>query len=70
MMRNAFPFILKTFFVLKILNFCTDFFTCVGKRLDEKAKVSSKIYDVTTWKTNNYNICIATRSQEVKTISH
>ena len=29
------------------------------KRLDKKTKVNFKIYDVTTWETNNYNTHIA-----------
>ena len=27
----------------------------VGKQLDKKGKVNFQIYDVTDWKTNNYN---------------
>ena len=30
-------------------------FCHAGKRLDKKAKVDFKIYDVTDWITNNYN---------------
>ena len=39
-MDNAFYFILKALFVLKILKFCSDFFDHVGKWLDNKAKVN------------------------------
>ena len=46
---------LKTLFVVAIFIFCPDFFGLVGKRLDKKVKVNFKIYDVTDWKTNNYN---------------
>ena len=41
------------------LHFCPDFFDYVGKRLDKKAKVSFKLYNVTEWKTNNYNSHVA-----------
>ena len=37
------------------LHFCLEFFCYVEKRLDKKARVSFKIYDVTDWKTDNYN---------------
>ena len=47
-MINTFYFILKAPFFLKIFNFCPDFFCHAGKRLDKKAKVNFKIYDVTT----------------------
>ena len=55
MTKNAFYFILKALFFLKIFDFCPDFFGRMGKRLDKKAKVNFKIYDVTTWITRNYN---------------
>ena len=46
-MKNAFYFMLKALFVLKILKlFCPDFFGNVGgKRLDKKAKVSHTLGD-------------------------
>ena len=31
------------------MNFCTDFFGHVGKRLDKKAKLNFKVHDVTDW---------------------
>ena len=40
-MKNAFYFILKALFFLKILNFCPDFFGHVGKQLDKRDKVKS-----------------------------
>ena len=43
-------FILPKKFFLS-LHFRPEFFGLVGKRLDEKAKVNFKIYDVKTWKT-------------------
>ena len=46
MMKNAFYFTLTVIFVLKIFNFCPDLFGHVAKRLDKKAKVNFKIYDV------------------------
>ena len=50
MMKDAFYFILKAFFVLKIFK---------SERLDQKDKVSLKIYDVTAWLTENYDTHIA-----------
>ena len=49
----------KFFPFLRRLNFCRDFFGHVGKRLDKKAKVIFKIYNVINWETNNYNTHIA-----------
>ena len=46
---------LELFWSLGYLNFRPDFFGHVGKRLNQEANVNSKIYDVTTWETNNYN---------------
>ena len=43
----------KFFSFLRYLNFCPDVFGHVGKRLDKKAEVNFKIYDVTDWITNN-----------------
>ena len=54
--KNAFYLIVKTLFVFKYLNLCSDFFGYVEKRLDEKAKVSSNIYDVTARPTITINI--------------
>ena len=60
-MKNAFYFMLKVlfapeiFFVLEII-FVSWLFGYVEKRLNKKAKVNLKIYDVTDWTTNN--ICI------------
>ena len=39
-----------------------------GERLRKKAKINFKIFDVINWETNNYNIHIAFKSQEVKAI--
>ena len=46
MMKSTFYFILNALFVLRFLIFCPDLFGPVGKRLDKKAKVKFKIYDV------------------------
>ena len=59
MMKNAFNFMLKALFVLDICTFLSGLFGYVEKRLDEKVKVNSKIYDITYWTTNNYNTNIA-----------
>ena len=48
-MKNAFYFILKALFVLKILTFLSLPFAHVEKQLGLKDKVNFKIYDVTTW---------------------
>ena len=49
-MKNVFHFVLK---------FYPDFIDHVGKRLDKKAKVDFKIYDVTNWTINNCNADLA-----------
>ena len=54
-MNNAFCFILKAFFVLKILILYFNSFGYVEIRLDKRAEVNFKIYDVTNWEKNNYN---------------
>ena len=60
MMNNAFYFIFKAFFVLKIyLSFCHDFLVMLKKRLDWRDQVNFKIHDVTTLLANNYNTHIA-----------
>ena len=50
---------LKALFVLEIHRFLFLLFGYVEKRLNKKAKVNFKIYDVTDWTRNNYNIHIA-----------
>ena len=55
MMKNAFYFMLKTLFVLEIFTFFPCVFDYVEKRVDDKAMVNFKLYDVTAWTTNNYN---------------
>ena len=62
MMKNYFYLFLKALFVLKIFKFCPDSFGHVRKRLDKKAQVGFKIYDVINWETYNYYPI----SQEVK----
>ena len=57
MMKNAFSS--KKLSFLRYLNFCPNFFAYVGKRLNYKAKVNFKIYDIINWETNNYNAHIA-----------
>ena len=54
MMKNAFHFLLKALFVLEIFTFCHGFWF-LEKRLDKKAMVNCKSYDVIEWTTNNYN---------------
>ena len=54
-MKNVFYFILKALFILKIFKFSSRLFGLEGERLDKKAKVNFKIFNVTDWETNNYN---------------
>ena len=58
-MKNAFYFILKALFVLKILKFLSWLVDIQKKRLDQKNNVNFEIYDVTPWLTKNYNTYIA-----------
>ena len=53
-MKNPFYFMLKALFVLKSCKFLSWLLGYVGNRLDTKAKVNFKIYDVTDLKTNIY----------------
>ena len=55
MMKNIFNFILKAFFVIKIIKFLYLLIGHVEKKVDLKDKVAFIAYDVTTWLTNNYN---------------
>ena len=57
-MKSDFYLILKAFFILKIFKFFSWPFGHVEKWLDQKGKVNLKLYNVTTWETNNYNIHI------------
>ena len=47
LIKNAFYFMLKAVFVLKIISFLSSLFGYVEKRLDKKVKVNFKMYDVT-----------------------
>ena len=51
-------FMLKTLSVLETFTFLLWLFGYLEKRLDKKAYVNLKIYDVTDWATNNYNTYI------------
>ena len=46
MMKNAFYFILKAHFVLRMFKVLSSFFGHVRKGVDKKAKANFKIYDV------------------------
>ena len=46
---------LKALFVLDTFTYLSWHFDYAEKRLDKKAMVNFKIYDVTDWKTNNNN---------------
>ena len=58
MMKNAFYFMLKALFVLEIFTFLSSVFGYVGKRLHKKTMINFKIYGLTDWKTNIYNVHI------------
>ena len=70
MMKNAFYFMLKASFGLKIFNFLSGHFWSCKKRFDVKTNVNFKICDVTDWNTNNYNTHIAdfSRSKTNQTV--
>ena len=55
MMKNTVYFMLKALFIPKMFKFSSKIFGHAGKRLDQKAKFSFKVYDITDWITNNYN---------------
>ena len=57
-MKNAFSFMSRDLFVLEIFTILFWHFGYVEKRLDKKAMVNFKIYDVRDWTTNNYNTCV------------
>ena len=50
MMKNAFYFISKALFILKIFKFLSWLLGHVGKQLDWKDKVNFRIHDVTSWR--------------------
>ena len=56
----------KLFSFSRYLNFCLHFLVRQKKQFYYKDKVSFKIYDVTTWLTNNYNKHIAQLSLRSK----
>ena len=55
MMKNAFYFMLKVFFVLEMSTFLAWFFYYIEKRLDKKTMANLKTYGVTDRATNNCN---------------
>ena len=57
-MKNAFYFMSKAFFILEIFLFSSLLFGYIEKRLDKKAKVNFKTYDVTDWTTKIITIHI------------
>ena len=59
MMKNAFYFNLKALFILNIFRFLSWHFGYIEKRAWLEYESNFKIYDVTTWLTNNYNAYIA-----------
>ena len=61
-MKSVFYFMLKALFLVKIFTFLSELVGYVEKRLDKKAKVDSKIYDVTECQTDNNNTYFAQQS--------
>ena len=57
-MENAFYFMLKALFVFKIFTYLSQLFGYVEKRLDNKALVIFKMYQVADRTANNSNIHI------------
>ena len=55
-MKNAVYFSLKTLFVVKVFEFSSSLFGHIEKRLDKKAKIIFKNYDVINWETSYYKI--------------
>ena len=55
MMKSAFYFMLKAHWVLEIFIFLSWLFGYLEEPFDGNVMVNFKIYDVTDWKTNNYN---------------
>ena len=58
MMKNVFYFVLKTLLFPEIFIFLSRHFSYVEKRLDEKAMINFKIYDVRDSTSNSYNLHI------------
>ena len=58
MVKNVFCFILKAFFVLKILKFMFWLFGHVGKGLDKKVEFNLKIYGITDCIKNSCSLSI------------
>ena len=55
MMKKAFYFIWKAFFILKIFNLLSYFLVILQKRLDQRDKVNFEIYDVKAWLAKCFN---------------
>ena len=58
MMKNILYLMLKAFSVLQMFFFFLWLFGHEEKRLDKKAKINFKPYNVTAWTTNDYNTYI------------
>ena len=46
----------KLFSLRRYLSFRSDYFVSIGKRLDKKAKINFRIYDVANWETIRIHI--------------
>ena len=56
--KKCFYFMLKALFVLEVFTFLSWLFGYAEKRLDKKAMVNLKIFDVKDWAINNRNTYI------------
>ena len=69
-MYKAFISSYNLFSFLRYLHCCPDIFGCTGKRLDKKAKVSLKIYDVTNWNKSMYKLPDISKHEGNQTIKY
>ena len=59
MIKNAFHLMLRALFILEIFTILSWLFGYAGKRLDKKAIVNYKIYEVADWAGNSFHKHIA-----------
>ena len=63
MMKNAFSFILKALFILKIFKLLSRLFYNAEKQVGQKDQVNFNIYEVATWEKNHYNTLLSNISR-------
>ena len=62
-MKSAFYFMLKSLLIFEIFAFLSWLFGNVEKRIDNKAMINFKSYDVADWIANNYDTHISQHLQ-------